>query len=250
MENDVHAIVCVTRLLLQSRARCARVMFRGRPRKQRPAPGTPLRARYDHDLGTRRARTCLFGTVSFLLFFSIIPRRTYAPLIDVFGERGTMSIGDMVEARIAARELERMRAREMRKAARPASGLWWRSRSATRGLSGRAKEDEMGERESNVVADELNGQLPRATVSDEGTGALGARERSLLDALELRLGKVNDERDSIIYLMRKIRGESGARMSDGSPKQLTEDEINALAVRMELEQADSKWLLRKLGFGR
>lgn len=191
----------------------------------------------------------MLGTVATLLFLAIIPRRTYAPLIDVFGERGTMSIGDVVEARIAARELERTRAREAREAERRAGGWWW-SRAATGGGERARREGGTGGRGLDVVDSEVNGRMTRALGVDGGDGELGAREKSLLDALETRLGKVNEERNSIIYLIRKIRGESGATMSDDSLKQLTEDEIEALAERMKLEKADSRWLLRKLGFGR
>lgn len=73
---------------------------------------------------------------------------------------------------------------------------------------------------------------------------LGEREQSVLRALKERLVKINQERDSIIYLVRKIQGES-LDSADGDFKELTENEIEELSEKMAL-RSESKSFLKTI----
>ena len=74
---------------------------------------------------------------------------------------------------------------------------------------------------------------------------LSEREISLLEALETRLTKVKEERNSIIYLMRKIRGEDVDDSKDTTA--LTDEEIETLANRVK--ELDSQAGLSSKLFG-
>ena len=73
---------------------------------------------------------------------------------------------------------------------------------------------------------------------------MSEREQSILNALKERLAKINKERDSIIYLVRKMKGES-LDSADSDFKELTENEIEELSEKMAL-RSESKSLLKDL----
>ncbi|OUS45588.1 hypothetical protein BE221DRAFT_202463 [Ostreococcus tauri] len=198
-------------------------------RSPRPAHGTPAYARWVHERGTRRARACILWTSLALCALSLIPRRVYAPMIDVFGDRGTLSIGDRIERAIAAREAAQARERAAREAALEARG--------------RRRRGWFGRRETGASAADAGGR--RRAMRPGATPRLSEREISLLEALETRLTKVKEERNSIIYLMRKIRGEDVDDSKDTTA--LTDEEIETLANRVK--ELDSQAGLSSKFFG-
>ncbi|CAL57581.1 unnamed product [Ostreococcus tauri] len=208
-------------------------------RSPRPAHGTPAYARWVHERGTRRARACILWTSLALCALSLIPRRVYAPMIDVFGDRGTLSIGDRIERAIAAREAAQARERAAREAALEARG--------------RRRRGWFGRREKGASAADAGGETTRDETGGDAAAEVGSvvkktlseREISLLEALETRLTKVKEERNSIIYLMRKIRGEDVDDSKDTTA--LTDEEIETLANRVK--ELDSQAGLSSKFFG-
>ena len=87
----------------------------------------------------------------------------------------------------------------------------------------------------------------RGDGSREARAPTDERETQLLESLQERLRKANDERDSIIYLVRKIQGKSPD--GDQVKTELTEEEIDELTERLALA-SESKSLLKKIGLGR
>jgi len=216
--------------------------------------GGGRRARSAHDRGTRRARACIVWVTVFLLALSLMPRAWYARYIDVFGEKGEQSIGERIEARIRAREMEREAARSASARRRGgASALGWfgtswraragevKAREAKEGRGRGAVSTDGGEKgvDGRVESRKENGgggEEPRRELSE--------REQSILNALKERLAKINKERDSIIYLVRKMKGES-LDSADSDFKELTENEIEELSEKMAL-RSESKSLLKDL----
>lgn len=217
--------------------------------------GGGRRARSAHDRGTRRARACLAWVTMFLLALSLMPRAWYARYIDVFGEKGEQSIGERIEARIRAREMEREAARlaaARRRGGASAFGWFGTSRRARAGeVEAREAAEGRGRGAVSVDGGEkgVDGRVEsRAENGGGGDGEprreLSEREQSILNALKERLAKINKERDSIIYLVRKMKGES-LDSADSDFKELTENEIEELSEKMAL-RSESKSLLKDL----
>ena len=189
-----------------------------------------------------------------MMALSLTPRAWYARYIDVFGERGEQSIGERIEARIRARETEREAARlaAMRER-RGAASFWeWLGTSRRDDAGERGGSERVDARERGGVSVDggergVDGNVAsgRDGVDDgERRRELGEREQSVLRALKERLVKINQERDSIIYLVRKIQGES-LDSADGDFKELTENEIEELSEKMAL-RSESKSLLKTI----
>lgn len=217
--------------------------------------GGGRRPRSVHERGTRRARACIVWATLLLLALSLTPRAWYARYIDVFGERGEQSIGERIEARIRARETEREAARlaamrERRGAARFWEWLGTSRRDDDTGWRGGSERVDARERGGvSVDGGERGVDGNVASGRDGGDDGerrreLGEREQSVLRALKERLVKINQERDSIIYLVRKIQGES-LDSADGDFRELTENEIEELSEKMAL-RSESKSFLKTI----
>jgi hypothetical protein len=98
-----------------------------------------------------------------------------------------------------------------------------------------------------VATRETKARDERGDGSREARAPTDERETQLLESLQERLRKANDERDSIIYLVRKIQGKSPD--GDQVKTELTEEEIDELTERLALA-SESKSLLKKIGLGR
>ena len=101
---------------------------------------------------------------------------------------------------------------------------------------------------STVATREVKAVDARGGGAGDARGPLDERETRLLESLQERLRKVNDERDSIIYLVRKIQGKA-LDGGDQAKTELTEEEIEELTERLALA-SESKSLLKKIGLGR
>ncbi len=216
--------------------------------------GGGRRPRSVHERGTRRARACIAWATLLLMALSLTPRAWYARYIDVFGERGEQSIGERIEARIRARETEREAARlaAMRERRGAAPFLGWFGTSRRDDAGERGGSERVDARERGGVSVDVGERGVDGNVASERDGGddgerrreLGEREQSVLRALKERLAKINQERDSIIYLVRKIQGES-LDSADGDFKELTENEIEELSEKMAL-RSESKSLLKTI----
>ena len=98
-----------------------------------------------------------------------------------------------------------------------------------------------------VATRETKARDERGDGSREARAPTDERETQLLESLQERLRKANDELDSIIYLVRKIQGKSPD--GDQVKTELTEEEIDELTERLALA-SESKSLLKKIGLGR
>ena len=216
--------------------------------------GGGRRPRSVHERGTRRARACIVWATLLLLALSLTPRAWYARYIDVFGERGEQSIGERIEARIRARETEREAARlaamrERRGAARFWEWLGTSRRDDDTGWRGGSERVDARER-GGVSVDGGERGVDGNVASGRDGGDDGERRASWANesrafyALKERLVKINQERDSIIYLVRKIQGES-LDSADGDFRELTENEIEELSEKMAL-RSESKSLLKTI----
>ena len=216
---------------------------------------TPQHARATHERGTRRARACIAWTTLGLMTLCAAPRAWYASYIDVFGERGGQSIGDRIEARIRAREAARAAARAAAVDARGETRIRAVRRRARRERR-RADDGGSGDGDGGGERRDGDGRDARGEGAwTRGAGGRGTRERRLderetrlLESLQERLRKANDERDSIIYLVRKIQGKAPDG-GDQAKTELTEEEIDELTERLALA-SESKSLLKKIGLGR
>ena len=212
---------------------------------------TPQHARATHERGTRRARACIAWTTVGLMILCAAPRAWYASYIDVFGERGGQSIGDRIEARIRARETARAAARAAAVDARWRRGFgrFGGARASDDGGTGSGDGDGDGDDAMSTVATrEVKAVDARGGGAGDARGPLDDRGTRLLESLQERLRKVNDERDSIIYLVRKIQGKA-LDGGDQAKTELTEEEIEELTERLALA-SESKSLLKKIGLGR
>ena len=217
----------------------------------RHAQVTPQHARATHERGTRRARACIAWMTLGLMTLCAAPRAWYASYIDVFGERGGQSIGDRIEARIRAREAAREAARAAAMEARGRRGFGWfggaRGAAARADDGGSARRGGANDAMEMVATRETKARDERGDGSREARAPTDERETQLLESLQERLRKANDERDSIIYLVRKIQGKSPD--GDQVKTELTEEEIDGLTERLALA-SESKSLLKKIGLGR
>lgn len=214
---------------------------------RRSGPQQPAHQPRKEDRGAKRARAFLVWTTLCLFALSATPREFYARYIDRFGESGGQTFGERIDARIRAREVDRVDERRVGVDA-AASGKkrdgWFgfdalgrTLRSSSLGIGS----GEVGEKRERLRMDEGG---------DEGAGrAQGERkeltqhERDLVASLKERLLKINNERDSIIYLVRKIRGETAA---DEGFQELTDEEIHELAARLDVASDESKSVLKKV----
>jgi hypothetical protein len=238
--------------------------MRGRTRAAPPPPPPPPPARImppqstrvRHDRGTRRARACIAWMLVSLCIVSVTPRAWYSSYIDVFGDAGDRTIGARIEERIRAREVSREAVRAAKAKERANRGVWfgWFGTSASASTSER-RSTAFGDNDAREGgADARNvASTVMITSSTRAEKVLSDNEKALVEGLKLRLGKVNAERDSIIYLMRKIKGEemdhhdlSGID-ENGEIDELTDDEIaSAMAKLEEIERIEHKPLLKRL----
>jgi hypothetical protein len=198
------------------------------------------------DRGAKRARAFLVWLTLCLFALSVTPRDFYARYIDRFGENGGETFGERIDARIRAREAAGIDERRVEVDA-VASGKrhgWFgfgfgrTLRSSSLGMDERALgSSEVDERREGERMDG-DGVAGRAHGKE-----LTQHEQNLVASLKERLSKINNERDSIIYLVRKIRGEAAA---DEEFQELTDEEIHDLAARLDVASDESKSVLKKV----
>lgn len=214
---------------------------------RRSGPHQPAHQPRKEDRGAKRARAFLVWTTLCLFALSATPREFYARYIDRFGESGGETFGERIDARIRAREVGRVDERRVdeRRVHAEASGKkrvgWFGFDALGRTSSLGTGSGEVGEKSQGLRMDEGgDGGAGRAQGERK---ELTQHERDLVASLKERLFKINTERDSIIYLVRKIRGETAA---DEEFQELTDEEIHELAARLDVASDESKSVLKKV----
>ena len=219
---------------------------------------TPQYARARHDRGTRRARACIAWMLIGLCIVSVTPRAWYASYIDVFGEKGDRTIGERIEERIRMREATREAARAARAKEREGAGFgfgWLGTRRASKARAFNADGDANANAHGVANAGTHQGGVDeqRASTLTRVEKVLSENEKALVESLKARLGKVNAERDSIIYLMRKIKGEEmdnhhelSSIDENGEINDLTDDEIASAMAKLEEIDEHHQPLLKRL----